>query len=208
MRVHVSAVETLDDMEAYFLTQRQNAHAQGQRMQDYVTPLPLGLVVAAHAACLGSLIGVIVSPRLSYPGWRVVGPSGTHWFCFAGSWAFGSLMSWVWLFVGSDRADAAFQMRIALLLAVVFCTAAALSAFFIARLKRMQLRWRGSVICWRAGTLDCRQQFSQFAALRRGIDGSFLIRFEDQSVLTLDSQARNASDFLARFSEELGEDVY
>jgi hypothetical protein len=177
-------------------------------MQHYVTPLPLGALLAAHAACLAAAFSIFRSRTPAFPGWHVLTPSGTHWFCFLGSWAFGTLISWVWLFVGSRRSDAGFQMNVALLLAVVFCTAGASSGIYIAALRRKALRWRGDVICWRERRQEMRQGFSRFEAIRRGWDGSFHIRFTDQSILKLDLYARNASEFLARFSEEIGEDVY
>ena len=177
-------------------------------MQDYVTPLPLTALLAAHAACLTASITMSRSQKLAFPGWRLLGPSGTHWFCFVGSWSFGALISWVWLFVGSARADAELQMNMALLLAVIFCTAGAGSGFYVATLRRKELRWRGDVICWRERSQEMLQEFSSFDAIRRGWDGAFQIRFKDQSILKLDSYARNASEFLARFSEEIGDEVY
>lgn len=177
-------------------------------MQDYVTPLPLAALLAAHAACLAAAFTILRSQTPAFPGWRVLGPSGTHWFCFLGSWAFGALISWVWLFVGSGRSDAEFQMNMALLLAVSFCAAGASSGFYIAALRRKALRWRGDVICWRQRRQERRQEFSRFDAIRRSWDGTLQIRFADQSILKLDLYARNASEFLARFSEEIGEDVY
>ena len=71
-----------------------------------------------------------------------------HWFCFFGSWSFASLITWVWLFVGSARRDAAVQMQYALLLIGGFGISAAWSGFYIARLRRTALRWRGSTIRW------------------------------------------------------------
>ena len=178
------------------------------RMQDYVTPLPLAALLAAHAACITASFTVSRCQTPPFPGWHLLGPSGSHWFCFVGSWAFGALISWVWVFVGSARADAEFQMNVALLLAVVFCTAGAGSGFYVAALRRKELRWRGDVICWRERRQEMRQEFSSFDAIRRNWDGAFQIRFKDQSILKLDFYARNASEFLARFSEEIGEDVY
>jgi len=131
-----------------------------------------------------------------------------HWFGFLGSWAFAALISWVWLFVGSARRDAEFQMNVALVLAICFCACATWSGFRIAALRRMGLRWRGAAISSRAGGGELRQEFGNFEAIRRGLDGAFQIRFKDHSLLKLDPYARNASDFLARFSEELGSDVY
>jgi len=177
-------------------------------MQDYVTPLPLAAIVIAHLACVASVGAIAVARAPEHAGWRAVGPGGTHWFCLIGSWAFATLISWVWLFVGSARRDAAFQMNVALVLAIVFCAVAAWSGFRIAALRRMGLRWRNEAIVWHGGGRELQQTFADFDAVRRGMDGTLQIRFKDQAVLKVDPYARNASDFLARFSEDIGSDVY
>lgn len=177
-------------------------------MQDYVTPLPLGALFLAHAACAAALTLLCLTRAPSFPGWRRVGPSGTHWFCFAGSWSLAALVSWVWLFVGSSRSDAALQMHIAHLLALAFCAAGAWSGFHIAALRRTALRWRGNTMAWRAHSGERRQAFTDFDAIRRRLDGALQVRFRDQTVLTLDPHASNADAFLARLSEAFGEDIY
>jgi hypothetical protein len=62
-----------------------------------------------------------------------------HGSCFVGRWAFTTLASWAWLFVGSARRDAEAQMRWALLLIFAFDIASALSGF-LAQLRRRGLR--------------------------------------------------------------------
>jgi hypothetical protein len=162
-------------------------------MQDYVTALPLGALIAAHAACVASVIAISRARQPAYPGWRVVGPSGAHWFCLAGAWGFGALISWVWLFVGSSRADADSQMKVALGLAIVFCMAGTWGGFQIAALRRKALRWRGGDVIWRERGEERRQEFAQFDSLRRGWGGDFQIRFKDQTVLKLDFNSWSAS---------------
>lgn len=175
-------------------------------MQDYVTPFPLLVLVGAHIIWLNAILAVIGSPKPDYPGWRVVGPGGAHWFCLFGGWGFAVLISWVWLFVGSGRADAEFQMRIALLLAVVFSSTAAWTGFYIARLRRTALRWRGDEIVWREGASERRQEFSKVIAMRQSWDSAIHIRFADQSILKLDMYAKNASEFLSHLTGD-GRDV-
>ena len=123
-------------------------------LQAHVTPLPLALVAAVHAVCLFALVTALRTPAPQFPGWRVVRPGGTQWFCFVGCWTFAALVSWVWLFVGSARHDAEMQMRWALLLILAFGIGAAWSGFYIAQLCRIMLRWRGPVIRWREGNRD------------------------------------------------------
>lgn len=177
-------------------------------MQDYVTPLPFAALIAAHIAGIAVLFTILHRQEPSYPGWRMLGPSGSHWFAFLGAWGFGALISWVWVFVGSVRADAEFQMKMALLLAMIFTSAGAAMGLYINSLRRKALRWRGGAIRWRTRGHEHEQAFANFDAIRRALDGTFQIRFKDQTILKLDLYERNADDFLARFSEALGHDVY
>ena len=170
-------------------------------LQDYVTPLPLALVVAVHLACVVASFTVLRTEPFRSAGWKVVGPSGMHWFCFLGCWAFAALISWVWLFVGSARHDAEIQMRYALLLIVVFGTGAAWSGFYIAHLRRMALRWRGTVIQWRERGRDVVQDMRDFDAFRRALSGALHLRFRDGAILKLDLYSRNAEDLMVAMSE-------
>jgi hypothetical protein len=147
---------------------------------------------------------VLRAPSSRLPGWRVVGPGGTHWFCFLGCWAFAALISWVWLFVGSARRDAAVQMGYALLLILAFGICAAGSGFYIARLRRALLSWRGTTIHWRERGKDVVQNMTDFDAFRRAASGLFHLRFRDGSVLKLDLYARNAEALAVELSEQTG----
>ena len=169
-------------------------------LQDHVTPLGLALVAAVHLACLIAVATVFRAAPSDVPGWRVVGPSGTHWFCFIGCWAFSGLTSWVWLFIGSGRRDADEQMLYALLLIVAFGAGAIWSGFYIAQLRRMALRWRGSTIRWRAKGREIEEGMSDFDAYRETFSGALLLRFRDGAVLKLDLYSRNAEELAAAIS--------
>ena len=115
-------------------------------LQPHVTPLPLALVAAVHAACLFALVAVFRAPSPQFPGWRVVRPGVMPWVVFIGSWAFAMMVTWAWLFVGSSLSDAEEQMRSALFLTLALGTIAAASGFHIIKLCRRELRWRGPVV--------------------------------------------------------------
>ncbi len=176
-------------------------------LQDYVTPLPLALVGAVHVVCVVALAAVLRAAPSHFPGWRVVSPGGTHWFCFLGSWAFATLVSWVWLFVGSARRDAEVQMRYALLLIFAFGISAAVSGFYMVRLRRMGLRWRGTAIRWRERGRDIVQDMSDFDVWRRALSGLFHLRFRDGTILKLDLYARNAEEFAVAINERVDFDI-
>jgi hypothetical protein len=176
-------------------------------LQDHVTPLPLALVIAVHGACLLALIALLRAAPAQFPGWRVVRPGGTHWFCFVGCWAFATLVSWVWLFVGSARRDAEAQMRWAVLLILAFGIGSAVTGFYIAELRRRALRWRGTSIRWRKRGRDVGQDMANFEGFRRAFSGLFHLRFRDGTVLTLDLHSRNAEEFAAAISEHVGRSI-
>ena len=176
-------------------------------LQDHVTPLPLALVAAVHGACLVALIAILGAPTVRFPGWRVVRPGGTHWFCFIGCWAFAAMVSWVWLFVGSGRRDAEAQMRWALLLILAFGIGAALSGLYIAQLRWRALRWRGTTVQWRERGRDIVQDIANFDGFRRAFSGLFHLRFRDGTILKLDLYSRNAEDLAVALSEHAGRDI-
>jgi len=174
-------------------------------LQDHVTLLPLALVGAVHLACLFAFAAVLRAAPTTVSGWRVVGPGGTHWFCFLGCWAFATLISWVWLFVGSGRRDAEKQMLYALLLVLAFGIGSASCGFYIAQLRRTALRWRDTTIRWREGASDVVQNMADFDSFRRTFSGtSYHLRFRDGAILKLDLYARNAEDLAVAISERVG----
>jgi hypothetical protein len=176
-------------------------------LQDHVTSLPLAMVVGLHVACAAALLLVLRTAPQKTPGWRMVGPGGTYWFCFLGTWAFATLVSWVWLFVGSARRDAEEQMGYALLLIAAFGLGAAGTGFYMAALHRMALRWRGTVIRWREKGSVVSQDMADFDAWRRTWSGYMLLRFKGGAVLKLDPHARNAEELAAAISEITGRKI-
>ena len=176
----------------------------GPMLQDYVMPLPLALVVAVHIACLAASAAVLRSAPSDFPGWRVVGPGGSHWFCLVGCWAFAMLISWVWLFVGSARHDAEIQMVYALLLIFAFGIASAWSGFYIVQLRRRALRWRGTAIRWHERDGDVVEDMGDFDAFREVFGGALHFRFRDGAILKLDLHSRNAEDLAAAISQRAG----
>jgi hypothetical protein len=173
-------------------------------LQSYVTPLPLATVGAIHLACLILLAVLFRSAPPPSPGWRVVGPGGTHWFCFVGSWAFSALMSWVWLFVGSARRDAEQQLTYLLALVSAFGVSAVLSGFFMVRLRRMALRWWGGKLRWRAKGRDIDQNMADFESWRKAWSGLIHLRFRDGTILKLDPYARDAEELAVAINERVG----
>lgn len=169
-------------------------------MQAYVTPFALGslgLTVGLSAfGCLSALLA-----RQSVPqGWRALRPGFGHWFAAVGSAAFSTLLAWVYLFVGSARRDAAFQMKVAFLLSIAFGLCAIYGAWRVRAIKRENIRWRGARIV-RLGHDGQEQQFDTGRAVgwRRTLSGLHVLAFADGSTLSVDPFANGVDAFMAEF---------
>ena len=178
-------------------------------MQTYVTSFALWrlgrTVLAAGFGCLtASLIRQVVPP-----GWRALRPGFGHWFAAVGSTAFSMLVAWVYLFVGSARHDAAFQMKVAFVLSIAFGLGAVYSAWRVRAIKRENIRWRGSRMVRNLEAGQTREKASGQAVLwRRTWSGLFALRFADGSTLYVDPFTRGSDEFMAQFGpSEDAEDI-
>jgi hypothetical protein len=166
-------------------------------MQPYVTPLTLGFlgltVALAALGCLSALLA-----RQDVPaGWRALRPGPGHWFAALGSTAFSTLVAWVYLFVGSARRDAAFQMKVAFLLSLAFGLCAIYSAWRIRAIKCENTRWRGTRVV-RRGRDGEEQEIDNGRAFgwRRTFSGWYVLGFADGSMLYVDPYTKGADDIM------------
>ncbi len=168
-------------------------------MQDYVTPSGL-IMLGSVAACITLLAAVIsLTPVSPKAGWMQVRPGGMHWFSFYGSAAIFALIAWVWIFVGSARSDAAFQMRIAFWLSFTFGIGAVYSGLLIRKLRTTALRMRGRQIAYVGGDgREMSQSVDNFTAFRRRWRGDYQLLFNDGTVIALDPYAKNSDEFMGR----------
>ncbi|WDA42143.1 hypothetical protein [Erythrobacter sp. BLCC-B19] len=179
-------------------------------LQDHVTELPLAVLLTAHGLVLAGLTAMMIalSRRQKPRGWRLIAPSASHWFAVLGSWALSLLISWVWLFVGSARHDAAEQMRWAFLLASTFALGAAYVAFQISHLLRMGLRWRGDELVWSGKGCARQQSIRDCVDLGKRWTGHSRVRFADGATLDIDPYAAHATGLLALFAEQVTHNAF
>lgn len=172
-------------------------------MQDYVTPSGL-IMLGAVAICIALLIAAIAAtPVATKSGWMLVRPGWMHWFSFYGSAALFALIAWVWIFVGSARSDAAFQMRIAFWLSFIFGISAVYSGLLIRKLRKMALRMQGRQIAYfDSDGREAGQSIDNFTAFRRRWRGDYQLLFNDGTVITLDPYANNSDEFMGRLFDE------
>jgi hypothetical protein len=169
-------------------------------MQPYVTPFALsslGLVLAlAYLGCLSAKLAKQIVP----PGWRAMRPGFGHWFSALGCSAFSTLLSWVYIFVGSARRDAVFQMKVAFCLSVAFGLCAIYSAWRVRAIKRENIRWRGSRIV--RSHRDGHEQAhdgSSAVSWSRTWSGLSALVFADGSTLYIDPFTKGSDEFIGEF---------
>src|SRR5581483_4569985 len=112
-----------------------------------------------------------------------------------------TLLSWVWLFVGSARRDAEVQMGYLLILIFAFGIGSAICGFYMIRLRRMALRWRGTSVRWRQRGRELVEDMGDFESWRQPLSGLFHLRFRDGAILKLDLYARNGEELAVAISE-------
>ena len=179
-------------------------------LQDHVTELPLAVLLTAHGFVLVGLTAMMIalSRRQKPRGWRLIAPAGLHWFAVLGSWALSLLISWVWLFVGSARSDAAEQMRWAFLLAATFALGAAFAALQLSHLLRMGLRWRGDELVWFDKGSARQQSIRKCVDLCKRWTGHLRVRFADGAMLDIDPYAARAPELLALIAEQVNDNAF
>lgn len=127
-------------------------------------------------------------------GWRYLSPSPLHWFGLVLCLGLTSLMLYVWLFVGSSRADADTQMKILLGLVVL---GGAGSLYMLTTCLAVRIRWNSERIeRWLGPKLVASILFSDIAGAT-ALPGDMLrIRTKDGDALAVDPTLNGADDLL------------
>jgi hypothetical protein len=96
-------------------------------------PIPnLQIVLTYVAIAFVYFIGAFFQRRRGrvVEGWHYLTPGPMEWFCLVGGTAFSLLLLYIYHFVGSARADAAFQMQVLKWLVIAFSSGTVLVGFF------------------------------------------------------------------------------
>lgn len=162
-------------------------------------PIMAGAIGAAGTALIGRLG---FSAGQSRSGWRLIKPSSMHWGGLIGASGFIALLAYVGLFVGSARADAAFQMRMLWLIVAGFLVSAATCLWQMRRIQHQHVEWRGSQIAFTAanGRRHTRSM-EDVVLMRRPYFGLVQIVFGDGLVLKLDPFAQGTPELWNRIVE-------
>lgn len=140
-------------------------------------------------------------------GWRNVRPGGTYAFAIGLGAMLTLGMAYVWLSVGSSRADGEQQMRILYWLIIAFGVGTLITLFQYGQALRPAMRWRGDVLNWRSrGGADQSRKLSDVVALRKPFMGPVYIVFADGLEVRVDPFATNALLLLETLSKRLNPD--
>lgn len=171
-------------------------------MPSYVTNTGILLLAGPMLAailCLG--LSVSLFKARAAQGWRSVSPGIGYWTGFTLSLGLAMLIGWVWLFVGSERADGLFQMKVAWWLAFLFGCGSAFAGIRIISLHRLGLRWRGETLRW-SGSGDVAMRDLQ--SLTASAFGFAIAVFNDGTRLAIDLTAFNASQLVEKLEDVNG----
>lgn len=174
--------------------------AAGMIDWDLVRPLLAGLAGGLGAALIGRLsLRRAVPDRL---GWHHVRPGAMHWTALVLGAALLALMVYVRLFVGSDRADAAFQMRVLSLMIACLGALVAMTGWQVAAILRARLHWRDDAVAREGpgGALEL-HAMADVTAVRPSWTGAVTITFADGTALKLDHYATTVPALCERAAE-------
>jgi hypothetical protein len=175
---------------------------------EHVTVTGIGLLLLLYAASIILLALSYLTVQNRPPGWNHVTP-GAYWVAAIISLPFSVLIAWVWAFVGSARADAASQMFIAWWLSFAFGLGGFWSFFWIWRLKRLGLRWRGQFVALMHSGQDVHVNMKDMTVFKRDFIGMMTFTFKDGTRLPIDLSASRGGELFEKILvvNGLAEDV-
>lgn len=164
------------------------------------------IVVFLLAAIVVALIAAM--PRSAIPGrhgWRSVTPGPMHWTALWLSAALSGFMAWIYLFVGSSRPDAEFQMKVLFWLIVAFGSGTVLSAWTIRSIRHRAISWRGATVTFRGAKGMESRDLSLVCDLQGSLFRGVSVLFGDGASFRLDPYAKGAVELIERISFILDE---
>ena len=113
------------------------------------------------------------------------------------------LFAYVWLFVGSSRADAESQMTILFCLILAFGTVTIGVGLQTWLITKRAVRWRGKTIRFTSRATAETREFGEIESANQTIWGSFTVEFRDGAVLKLDPNAKGAYELISAVADFL-----
>jgi len=152
-----------------------------------------GLGGATIAAVL-ALLAYSVKPDAD--GWRHIKPGLPHWVGVVLGAGLTCLFSYIYVFVGSARSDADYQMTILFWMTLIFgaCTLYMSSSMFM--IVRQRIHWRGEVLAFSTKGRVRQYTFADVTALKDKLSGDYVLHFVDGKRLVVDANAKGAMEFI------------
>jgi len=170
-------------------------HTQNILLRVAVIGLSAAVVVALGLAC--------AQARPDRRGWRHLRAGAMHWTALGLCVALTCFMSFIWLFVGSSRPDAAFQMTVLFWLIVAFGLGGVVAGVSIIAVARSAIRWRGGEIAFAAKAGVETRALADIVAMRSTPWGSVSVAFSNGAMLRVDPYATGASQLLDAIAARL-----
>ena len=165
------------------------------------------IVVVALAAGVVVVLGLLgIQSRPDHRGWRDIKASAAHWTAIGLGAPLTGLFAYVWLFVGSSRADAEHQMTILFWLIIAFSLLTSIVGVIMVMITRRAVRWRGTAIIFAKDGQTDKRGFEDIAELRSTFWGRVDLHFRDGTMLWLDPHAKGAPELIEAVSDFLEND--
>ena len=164
---------------------------------DIVRALMIGLVCAVVTGVL-SVIVVHMGKAPDSKGWRHIKPSLMHWTAIGLGAGLCLFMTYIRLFVGSSRADAATQMNILTGLIFVFGLMTVLTAIGMQKLFRSKIRFRGQSLVFTDPSGEQSLRLDDVQTVRTKALGAIEILFSGGQSLKIDPHAQGVDALMER----------
>jgi len=149
------------------------------------------------AATIGLLAWLGRRAKAGQNGWKRIRPSPMHWFGLTIAAGLLAIMTYVRLFVGSSRADAAEQMQILTILIMVLAAGFIFMARSTFHLWRLGLAWRENQLAFRGQSgKQVIQNIQDIKSRDRTPSGGLIFRFFDGELLRLDENAAGVPELI------------
>lgn len=169
-------------------------------MQDLAGRVVVITVAAAVVAALGA---AGTASRPDQRGWRQITAGPMHWVGLALGSVLTGLMAYIWLFVGSGRADAERQMAILFWLIIAFGLGTSVCGICMTLIGRTAARWRGQTLVFTGTAGTVTREIEDIVAMRATLFGAIRVEFRDGTILRLDPYAQGAGELIERISARL-----
>lgn len=163
--------------------------------------LVIMVVAALVMAALASLDNK--GPR-DAKGWRQLKPGASYAFAIIGGVLMTLFLAYIWLFVGSSRADGESQMRILFWMIMAFGGGTLITAFQYRAARRAAIRWRGDRLVWNGkGGVEYSRKIGDAVAVEHRWLGPVYLVFADGLKLRIDPYTMHATALMQAVGEWL-----